>query len=145
MGNDGETVLAMLESLNSKFDDLDLKFELLDTKFEALDNKYEASDSRFEMFDERFEMLNNGVLTVENSISSVDGRFEQLEQKTEDIHTVCSNEISSSMQTIADAFQNMNQKLDEVVKVKAENEILKMRIEQLENEVRKIKAHLNII
>lgn len=144
MGNEGETILAMLEGLNSKFDDLDLKFELLDTKFEALDNKYEASDSRFEMFDDKFERF-------ESSVANVHGTMEQLEQKTDEVHAVCSavqqvfqEELNGSMHAIAKAFQGMERKLEEAVRVKAENEVLRMRMEQLENEVQKIKEHLGI-
>ncbi|MBO5302451.1 MAG: hypothetical protein J6A92_00190 [Lachnospiraceae bacterium] len=145
MENEGEMILAALEGLSSKFDDMDLKFELLDTKFEGLDNKYEASDSRFEMFDDKFETLHTGI-------ESISSRFEQLEQKTDTVNEVClamhttvENEMNNSMQTMAEAFTDMKCKLDEAMKVKAENEILRMRIEQLENDMRKIKEHLGIL
>ncbi len=69
----------------------------------------------------------------------------KLENKITDIQLTLENETNKNIQIIAEGHLDLSRKLDEVLKVDSEKEMLMLRINRLENELRRVKERVDEI
>lgn len=69
---------------------------------------------------------------------------EDLGQKIQSLKLTLENETNHNIQIIAENHLDLNRKLNEALKIEMEKEIFMIRFNHLENEVRKIKEHIQI-
>lgn len=69
----------------------------------------------------------------------------ELKSKVNSIEMTVENETNRNIKLIAEGHLDLSRKLDQALKVENEKEMLLIRVNVLENEVRKIKEHLNHI
>ena len=65
-------------------------------------------------------------------------------KKVLDIQLTLENETNRNIRIIAEGHLDLNRKFNEAAKISEEDEMMKLRVTTLENEVRKIKTHLEI-
>lgn len=71
--------------------------------------------------------------------------LEPIQQKITSIEMTLENETNRNIKIIAEGHLDLSRKLDEALKIDNEKEILLVRVNSLENELRKIKERLNKI
>lgn len=71
--------------------------------------------------------------------------LEPIQQKITSIEMTLENETNRNIKIIAEGHLDLSRKLDETLKVDNEKEMLLIRVNSLENELRKIKERLNKI
>ena len=70
---------------------------------------------------------------------------QDLKRKVTSMELTLENEINHNICIVAEAHSELNRKLDEALKVENEKELLLIRVNQMENEIRKIKERLEEI
>ncbi len=81
------------------------------------------------------ELLNK----IADSISELRTEVKENSRHIKSIELTIENETNKSIEIIAEGHLDLSRKLDESLKVNNEKEIMKLRLINLENEVRKIK------
>lgn len=71
--------------------------------------------------------------------------LEPIQQKITSIEMTLENETNRNIKIIAEGHLDLSRKLDETLKIDNEKEMLLIRVNSLENELRKIKEQLNKI
>ena len=64
----------------------------------------------------------------------------KLNEKVTDIQLTLENETNRNINIIAEGHLDLSRKLDEALKVDSEKEMLLIRVNRLENELRRLKA-----
>ncbi len=72
-------------------------------------------------------------------------KLSKLENKITDIQLTIENETNRNIQIIAEGHLDLNRKLDEALKADTEKEMLMLRINRLENELRRVKERVDEI
>lgn len=98
-------------------------------KLDLLLKQMGAMDERFTQMDERFTQM--------------DGRLLKLERGVTDIRLTLENETGPNIRKIAEGQRDLSRKLGEALKVENENEMLCIRVNTLENELRRMKDRIN--
>lgn len=80
---------------------------------------------------------NSGLANLESGQLSMANRLTNIELTLE-------NEVSRNICTIAEAHLDLSRKFDRALKVKEDDELVRIRLNVLENDVRKIKQRLEI-
>jgi len=78
------------------------------------------------------------ALTNED-LQAIAGLLEPIKADTLDIQLTLENETNRNIKIIAEGHAILNRGLDEALKVTSEQELLLLRVNSLENEVRRIK------
>ena len=78
------------------------------------------------------------ALTNED-LQAIAGLLEPIKADTLDIQLTLENETNRNIKIIAEGHAILNRRLDEALKVTSEQELLLLRVNSLENEVRRIK------
>ena len=71
--------------------------------------------------------------------------LKKLDNKITDIQLTLENETNRNIKIIAEGHLDLSRKLDEALKVDNEKEMLLIRVNRLENELRRLKARVEEI
>jgi hypothetical protein len=71
--------------------------------------------------------------------------IKSLKESIKDIRLTLENETNRNIRLIAEGHLDLSRKLDEALKVENEKEMLLIRVNSLENEIRKLKAKIEAI
>lgn len=71
--------------------------------------------------------------------------LKKLNDKVTDIQMTLENETNKNIKIIAEGHLDLSRKLDEALKVDSEKEMLMIRVNRLENELRRLKARVEEI
>ena len=72
-------------------------------------------------------------------------KLDELEKKITDVQLTLENETNKNIQIIAEGHLDLSRKLDEALKVDSEKEMLLLRVNRLENELRRVKERISEI
>ncbi len=91
------------------------------------------------------QLLDDRLIPVKNDIKSITDKLQSLERKVTSIELTLENETNRNISIIAEGHLDLNRKLDEALKIENEREMLLLRVNHLENELRKVKERLEQI
>ena len=91
------------------------------------------------------QLLDDMLIPVKNDIKSITDKLQSLERKVTSIELTLENETNRNISIIAEGHLDLNRKLDEALKIENEREMLLLRVNHLENELRKVKERLEQI
>ena len=114
--------------------------ELLETiliKLENIEQRLDKVEQRLDSLEQRFDSLEQRVSNLESGQISMERRLTNIELTLE-------NEVCRNICTIAEAHLDLSRKFDQALKVKDDDELVRVRLNVLENDVRKIKQRLEI-
>ena len=100
------------------------KLDLILSKLGQMDGKFDQIDERLNRMDERFGRLENDVT---------------------DIKLTLENEIRTNIMRVAEGHLDLYRKLDDAQKIDNEKEMIAIRVNILETELRRVKERLSQI
>jgi polyhydroxyalkanoate synthesis regulator phasin len=85
-----------------------------------------------------------GAIMTEETKAIMD-ELQKLNRKITDIQLTLENETNRNIKIIAEGHLDLSKKLDDALKVESEKEMLLLRVNHLENEIRRIKQRIEEI
>ena len=129
-----------------KADVATLKTEVATLKTEVADLKAEVATLKTEVADLKGNVatLKTEVEQLKTDVSDLQQNFSTLNQRVLNIELTLENETNKNIRIIAEGHLDLSRRFTEASKISEEDEMMKLRVTTLENEVRKIKTHLEI-
>ena len=78
-------------------------------------------------------------------LDKMDSRLDKVEAKVTEVQMTLENETNKEIRIIAEGHLDLSRKLDDSLKVENEKEMLLLRVDRLENEIRRIKQRIEEI
>ncbi|MCM1182294.1 MAG: hypothetical protein NC337_02845 [Roseburia sp.] len=78
-------------------------------------------------------------------LDKMEERFDRLEFAVRDIRLTLENETNKNIMRVAEGHLDLSRKLDEALKTENEKEMIAIRVNILENELRRLKERLDQI
>lgn len=72
-------------------------------------------------------------------------KLTEMDRKITDIQLTLENETNRNIKIIAEGHLDLGRKLDEALKVENEKELLMLRVNRIENELRRLKDRIDAI
>ncbi len=82
---------------------------------------------------------------IYDRLDKMDSRLDKVEKKVTEVQVTLENETNKGIQIVGEGHLDLSRKLDEALTIENEKEMLKLRINRLESEVKKINAKLEEI
>lgn len=82
---------------------------------------------------------------LEDRFDKLEDRFGKLEYTVRDIKLTLENETNKNIMCVAEGHLDLRRKLDEALKIENEKEMIAIRVNILENELRRLKERLDQI
>lgn len=84
-------------------------------------------------------------MTDNEMLKAIYTDMQEMKRQIKDIQLTLENETNRNIKIIAEGHLDLSRKLDEALKVDNEKEMLLIRVNSLENEVRKLKERISSI
>ncbi|MFR7398752.1 MAG: hypothetical protein ACLUTY_00230 [Waltera sp.] len=94
--------------------------------------------------EQRLTNLESGQIAMEQRLANLESGQLSMANRLTNIELTLENEVSRNICTIAEAHLDLSRKFDRALKVKEDDELVRIRLNVLENDVRKIKQRLEI-
>lgn len=117
---------------------MDEAIKMILDKLDGLGKKLDRLETRMDGLEMRMDRL-------ETKVDSLETRMDGLETKVNDIQLTLENETNRNIQIVAEGHANLNRKLDEALTVESEKEMLLLRVNRMENELRRLKEQISEI
>ena len=135
-----DEIRAVETRLEGKMEEVktDLQGEIrnLDEKVTTLDERVVALDERVVALDERVTALDEKVMTLDERVTNIEG-------DNRSIRFLLENEICVNIQRIAEGHLDLARNLKEAQKPSQELEVLTIKVNTLEREVKEIKRKIS--
>ncbi len=123
-----KTDRELLELLLVKVDHIGTKTEGIETRIASMETRLDGIETRLGGMETRFD----GMVT----------KIDSLEAEVTDIQVTLENETNKNIRIIAEGHMDLVRRLDEFLEVNHEKEMLMIRLNRLENEVRRLKERM---
>jgi len=128
-----EKMASFNQKLEEKTAGIDQKLE---EKTAGIDQKLEEKMASFnQKLGEKTAGINQ---KLEEKTASINQKLDKLNQKVTSIEMTVENELTERISIVAEGHVDLYRKLDEALKVENEKEMLSMRVNILEHEVRRV-------
>ncbi len=135
MTEEGKLILERIDEMgnqfNARMDKIDSRMDKMDSRMDKMDSKMDKMNSRMDKMDARIEEIDSGL--KESST-----RMDQMEVDIKGIKIDLENVINRNIQLVAEGHLDLSRKLDEALKTTSMNEMNNVRLNILEQKVRKI-------
>lgn len=93
---------------------------------------------------EDVRVLKEDVQVLKEDVQILKGKVQVLENGVRGLELTLENETNKNIRVIAEGHLDLNRKLDEALKADAERELMHLRVNVLENDMRKVKEKVGI-
>lgn len=94
---------------------------------------------------EKLDLILSKLETLEQRTTNIESKVSNIEDKVNDINLTLENEIRVNIQRVAEGHLDLSRNLHEALRIDNEKEMLLIRVNTLENELRKIKDRIEHI
>lgn len=93
---------------------------------------------------EKLDIIESEMQSIKSDTQELKQRMSNVENKVTNIELTLENEISVNIKRVAEGHLDLSRNLHEALKVDSEKEVLAIRLNVFETELRKIKKQLEI-
>ena len=94
---------------------------------------------------DRLDSIDTRISAMDDRISAMDDKISAMDNKISSVQITIENEIRNNIQILAEGHMTLERKLDESLKANQEKELLLIRVNRLESEVRELKERIERI
>ena len=144
--------LGKLDKLEAQFGGFNERLERLETEFGECNERLERLETEFGEFKERLDRLEadfggfkERLDRLETEFGEFRGRLDRLDSDVTGIKLILENEIRPNIMRVAEGHLDLYRKLREATRIDDEKEMIAIRVNIMEEQLRTIKERLDQI
>ena len=110
----------LLEAIVIKLDHIDQRLVKVEQRLDKVEQRLDKLEQRLDTLEQRFDSLEQRVSNLESGQISMERRITNIELTLE-------NEVCRNICTIAEAHLDLSRKFDQALKVKEDDELIRIR------------------
>ena len=139
-----ETIVIKLESIDQRLGRVEQRLDKVEQRLDRVEQRLDSLEQRFDSLEQRVSNLESGQIAMEQRLANLESGQLSMANRLTNMELTLENEVSRNICTIAEAHLDLSRKFDRALKVKEDDEPVRVRLNVLENDVRKIKQRLEI-
>ena len=136
MKETAEKILEAINQMSGRFDRMEERFDRME---EQIAERFDRVEERLDRVEERLDRLEEEVAALKADMQDVKARIDRLEMKVASIEMTLENVTNRNIQIVAEGHFDLKRKMEDVLKVEDEKERLLVRVNFMEDDIRKIK------
>lgn len=136
MKETAEKILEVINQMSGRFDRIEKQFDRME---EQIVERLDRIEERLDRVEERLDRLEEEVAALKADMQDVKARVDRLEMKVASIEMTLENVTNRNIQIVAEGHFDLKRKMEDVLKVEDEKERLLVRVNFMEDDIRKIK------
>ena len=126
-----------LDLILSKMDQMESRMDRMESRMDQMEAKIDRMESRMDQMEAKIDRM-------ESRMDQMEAKLNQVEADVREMKLTIENEICVNIQRVAEGHLDLSRNLHEAIKVETEKEMLSIRVNVLESEMRRVKEHIQI-
>ncbi len=133
---DNELLIAIENLLDRKLDE---KLGRIDHRMDRFEERMDRFEVKLDKLETNVEYLNDKVDNLEVNVGKLNEQVSSMDVRLKCVELTLENEVRPNIMRVAEGHLDLNRKLDQVLAPDSEREILTVKVNYLDSEVRKLK------
>lgn len=115
------------------------------TGMQGMENRMQSMESRMQSMEDRMQSMEGRMQNMETELKEMKMDLHEVKQKVANIDLTLENEIRVNIRRVAEGHLDISRNLHDALKIDSEKEMLVIRVNMLESELRRMKERLDQI
>ncbi len=120
------------------------KLDLILSKMDQMEARMDQMEAKIDRMEARMDQMEAKIDRMESRMDQMEAKLNQVESDVRDMKVTIENEIRVNIQRVAEGHLDLSRNLHEAMKIETEKEMLSIRVNVLESEMRRVKEHIQI-
>ncbi len=132
----------LLQALYNDMQMMKADMQAMKADMQAMKADMQAMKAEIRAMKAEMQTMKADIETMKADIQTMKADIQALQNRVASIELTLESETNRNIKIVAEGHAILNRRLDEALKVESEKEMLLIRVNRLENEVRKIKEEV---
>ena len=128
-----ETIVIKLESIDQLLGRVEQRLDKVEQRLDRVEQRLDSLEQRFDSLEQRVSNLESGQIAMEQRLANLESGQLSMANRLTNIELTLENEVSRNICTIAEAHLDLSRKFDRALKVKEDDELVRVRLNVLKN------------
>lgn len=126
---------ADIKELQKGMNNLEMRMDRVEKRLDSLEMRMDAVEQRLDRLEQRMD-------AVEQRLDAVENRLDKQEEEIRYIRLFQENHLQAQIRRIAEGHLDLYRKLLDALKISGEDELIHVRVNMLESDMKRVKDRL---
>lgn len=126
---------ADIKELQKGMNNLEMRMDRVEKRLDSLEMRMDAVEQRLDRLEQRMD-------AVEKRLDAVENRLDKQEEEIRYIRLFQENHLQAQIRRIAEGHLDLYRKLLDALKISGEDELIHVRVNMLESDMKRVKDRL---
>ena len=133
-----DLILLKMQGMENEMQGMKTGMQGMETRMQGMETRMQGMETRMQGMETKMQGMETRMQTLENDLQEV-------KQKVTNIDLTLENEIRVNIRRVAEGHLDISRNLHDALKIDSEKEMLVIRVNILESELRRMKERLDQI
>lgn len=131
-----------MDRVEKRLDSLEMRMDAVEQRLDRLEQRMDAVEKRLDAVEQRLDRLEQRMDAVEKRLDAVENRLDKQEEEIRYIRLFQENHLQVQIRRIAEGHLDLYRKLLDALKISGEDELIHVRVNMLESDMKRVKDRL---
>ena len=133
---------ADIKELQKGMNNLEMRMDRVEKRLDRLEQRMDAVEQRLDRLEQRMDAVEKRLDAVEQRLDAVENRLDKQEEEIRYIRLFQENHLQAQIRRIAEGHLDLYRKLLDALKISGEDELIHVRVNMLESDMKRVKDRL---
>ena len=133
---------ADIKELQKGMNNLEMRMDRVEKRLDRLEQRMDAVEKRLDAVEKRLDAVEQRLDAVEQRLDAVENRLDKQEEEIRYIRLFQENHLQAQIRRIAEGHLDLYRKLLDALKISGEDELIHVRVNMLESDMKRVKDRL---
>ncbi len=131
-----------MDAVEQRLDRLEQRMDAVEQRLDRLEQRMDAVEKRLDAVEKRLDAVEKRLDAVEQRMNAVENRLDKQEEEIRYIRLFQENHLQAQIRRIAEGHLDLYRKLLDALKISGEDELIHVRVNMLESDMKRVKDRL---
>ena len=131
-----------MDAVEQRLDRLEQRMDAVEKRLDAVEKRLDAVEKRLDAVEKRLDAVEKRLDAVEQRMNAVENRLDKQEEEIRYIRLFQENHLQAQIRRIAEGHLDLYRKLLDALKISGEDELIHVRVNMLESDMKRVKDRL---
>ena len=131
-----------MDAVEQRLDRLEQRMDAVEKRLDAVEKLLDAVEKRLDAVEKRLDAVEKRLDAVEQRMNAVENSLDKQEEEIRYIRLFQENHLQAQIRRIAEGHLDLYRKLLDALKILGEDELIHVRVNMLESDMKRVKDRL---
>ena len=131
-----------MDRVEKRLDRLEQRMDAVEKRLDAVEQRLDRLEQRMDAVEKRLDAVEKRLDAVEQRLDAVENRLDKQEEEIRYIRLFQENHLQAQIRRIAEGHLDLYRKLLDALKISGEDELIHVRVNMLESDMKRVKDRL---